>query len=113
MTLIVSFPILFLDLANLYLVLFTGLSWKLQQLGVEGLIFLGLGIGDEDALKLQQSPGQVINFLPASDASGVNCLTISVSLILKYIEKCNVQFICFTYKLPAHHHHSQDLLVVS
>ena len=96
MTLIVLFPILFLDLANLYLVLFTGLSWKLQQLGVERLIFLGLGIGDEDALKLQQSPGQVINFLPASDASGVNCLTVSVSLILKYmygLEKCNVQFI--------------------
>lgn len=64
---------------------------KLQQLGVEGLDFLGSGIGDEDALKLQQSPGQVINFLPARDASGVNCLTISVILILKYMygsEKC-------------------------
>ena len=64
-----------------------GSSVKLHQLGVEGLDILCLSVGDAEALQIQQSPGQVINFLPARDASRIYCFGVIVlnCLILKYM----------------------------
>lgn len=45
---------------------------EVHQLGVESLDLLSLRIGDAEALQIQWSPGQAIDFFPARDASGIH-----------------------------------------